>query len=90
MDGVLPLRREAVREVREHLCPVGGHEQQALDARRHAVRRRRAGLRGDDVAGDELRRAGPPERRLLVDLEPEAVAEAEEEPVVQRISRRRA
>src|SRR5262249_38217286 len=45
-------------------------------------------LQRDDVAGNELRGAAAPEARRLVNLQPDPVAEAVEEPVLEHLTRR--
>src|SRR4051812_13213140 len=80
------LRREVVREVRRQVVGAGfGDDKQVLHAHPAALRVDRAGLDGDDVPGHERLPARAPERGGLVDLEADAVTEAEEEAVAQRL-----
>ena len=76
--------RQAVREVGQRLGAVLGDEHEVLDAGGLAPARG-PGLDRDDVARDERLGAGPAEPRRLVDLEPDAVAEAEVEALGQRL-----
>src|SRR4051812_21985336 len=82
----VPLWREVVREVRQHLAAVRGDEHEILQAAAAPAGAVEPGLDGDDVARDELARRAP-EPGLLVHLEPDAVAEAVEETVLQHLPR---
>ena len=80
------LWHEIVGPLGEQLVAVVGDDHQVLDAHPAVLGVDRARLDGDDVAGDERRAAGAAERGRLVDLEPDAVAEPEEEPVLERLA----
>src|SRR5439155_24115441 len=79
-----PLRSEVVRELGEVLVALVGDENEILEAYAAEALAVEAGLDGDDVARNELLASHQPEDRLLVDLEPDAVTERMEEPLVQR------
>ena len=75
-----------VREARQRLGAVLGDEHEVLEAAAAEARAVEARLDREHVAGDELVVAGHAEHRLLVHLEPDAVAERVEE-AVSRASR---
>src|ERR1019366_9679764 len=76
------LRREAVRErPGRSLAAFSGHDQQILDAAAADSRDDRSGLNRDDITGDQRFASAPVMERSLMDLEPDAVAKAEVEPL---------
>src|SRR6185503_10856258 len=80
-----PLGLEVVRVVRQHLRPVLGHEHEVLEAAAAVAVPVEARLDRDHVAGDELARRAA-ERRLLVHLEPDPVAERVVEAVLEHLA----
>src|SRR5436305_8653635 len=78
---------QAVRESRKRLAAVAGHEQQVLQANAAEALAVGPRLDRDDIARDELCRPAATEVGLLVDLQPDAVAEAVEIPLAQHDAR---
>src|SRR5207247_1148279 len=69
-------RQQVLADRREHVRPVGGHHHEVLDPHAEAPGDVHARLDGDDGAGLERRLVALGQARLLVDLQPDAVAEA--------------
>src|SRR5215510_1887318 len=76
---------EVVRVVRENLAAVVGDEHQVLEPAAAVAVAVEAGLDRDHVARNELP-GGAAERRLLVHLEPDAVAERVVEAVLEHLA----
>ena len=84
----LRAAQSVVRVLRQRLAPVVGDEEQVFEAHAaDALEALDAGLDRDHVPGDERVCGAEPERRWLVHLEADAVAEAEVEPVRESLSR---
>ena len=81
---LLGSKRVGVRG--QHLGPVVGHEDEVLEPNAAVALPVAARLDGDDVTGDE-RAAREVERRVLVHVEADTVAEPVEEPVEQHLTR---
>ena len=73
-------------KLRQVLVAVLGDEHEILDAQPVGVRAVETGLDGENVAGDERGVAEDAEDRLLVHLEPDAVAERVEEALLERLA----
>src|SRR5829696_1297098 len=83
---VSPSELEVVREVGQHLGAVLGDEDEVLEARAAEAVAVEARLDRDHVAGDEAVMSQPADVRLLVDLEPDAVAGSVEEAVEEHLT----
>src|SRR5207248_1403232 len=86
-EGERRSRSEVVRVVREILGTVLGDEDEVLEAAAAEPRVVEPGLDRHDVSGHERVATCEAHARLLVHLQPDAVAEAVEEAVLEHLAR---